>query len=66
MYTHTCLVVALQMKNWECYDEAILADMSGADAYEKIVEEVKTLGIKFDGVFSTHDHQQSLVGQVFS
>lgn len=52
------------MKNWECYDHALSVDMSGADAPHRIAEAARATGVKFDGVFATHDHQQALTGQV--
>jgi hypothetical protein len=54
------------MKEWGCYDETIWVDMSGGEAPQRIADAANATGIKWDGVFATHDHQQALTGQVCS
>jgi hypothetical protein len=54
------------MKEWGCYDETIWVDMSGGEAPQRIADAANATGIKWDGVFATHDHQQALTGQVWS
>ena len=52
------------MKNWELYDEAIWVDMSGGEAAQRIADAAKALGVKWDGCWASHDHQQALAGEV--
>jgi hypothetical protein len=47
-----------------CIDHEIVCDMGGSDAHLKIAAAARESGVKFDGAFCTHDHQQPLVGQV--